>query len=154
MFLRPVNIYLNIAVEFKTHKMNTNKLYQQLENLVESLQQEFGKIPESRKKLLASMASYLKEKKTAKLDIKLNYICTHNSRRSHISQIWSATAAYRIGWEHIQHFSGGTEATAFNPRAIAAMQRAGFQINVPEFKNPHCLVHLADKYVNVRPRYN
>ena len=124
--------------------MPTTKLYPSILNLIEELKQEWDLIPEARKNLLQQMAQYLDAKNSTAQAIQLNFICTHNSRRSHISQIWSATAAYYYGLKEAQHFSGGTEATAFNPRAIAAMRRAGFQIEAPEAVNPHCKVSFAN----------
>src|ERR1051325_112332 len=56
----------------------------------------------------------------------LTFICTHNSRRSHMSQIWAQTAAYYYGLDRIESFSGGTAATACNCRTVAAMRRVGF----------------------------
>jgi arsenate reductase (thioredoxin) len=67
----------------------------------------------------------------------LNFVCTHNSRRSHISQIWAQAAARYYGIENVETFSGGTEATAFNPRAVTAMQQAGFDIStIKDDNNP------------------
>ena len=56
----------------------------------------------------------------------LNFICTHNSRRSHLSQLWAQTAAHYYNVENVYCFSGGTEATEFNRNAIDAIERAGF----------------------------
>ncbi|MCB0815108.1 MAG: hypothetical protein KDB87_18330 [Flavobacteriales bacterium] len=78
----------------------------------------------------------MKERKTAGADAELTFICTHNSRRSHLSQLWAATAAWSLGLDYVRTFSGGTEATAFNPRAVAAVERAGFQVQKPEGSNP------------------
>ena len=58
----------------------------------------------------------------------MNFICTHNSRRSHMAQLWAAAAFSRAGVAGTETFSGGTEATAFHPNAVAAMRRAGWQI--------------------------
>lgn len=102
---------------------------------VQSLIQEEELIPEARKELLQRLSAYVDSKRSADR-IALNFICTHNSRRSHLAQIWAATAAYYYGVQGVQTFSGGTEATAFNPRAVAAMQRAGFQIDASEGDNP------------------
>ena len=60
--------------------------------------------------------------------IRLNFICTHNSRRSHLGQVWLAVGAAYYSLPAIQTFSGGTEATAFNTRAVAALRRIGFDI--------------------------
>lgn len=102
---------------------------------VQSLIQEEELIPEARKELLQRLSAYVDSRRSADR-IALNFICTHNSRRSHLAQIWAATAAYYYGVQGVQTFSGGTEATAFNPRAVAAMQRAGFQIDSSEGDNP------------------
>jgi protein-tyrosine phosphatase/arsenate reductase len=65
------------------------------------------------------------------------YVCTHNSRRSHFGQIWAAVAASYFGIENVQTFSGGTEATAFNPNAIGALKETGFEISTEELnENP------------------
>ena len=53
-------------------------------------------------------------------------ICTHNSRRSHLGQLWLAIGADFFELPQLETFSGGTEATAFNPRAVAALHRVGF----------------------------
>ncbi|MEL6343220.1 MAG: protein-tyrosine-phosphatase [Myxococcota bacterium] len=61
-------------------------------------------------------------------DAPMIFVCTHNSRRSHMSQLWAQAAADHFRLEHVRTFSGGTEATAFNPRAVNALTAHGFQI--------------------------
>ncbi|MCG8328522.1 MAG: hypothetical protein MI974_12590 [Chitinophagales bacterium] len=117
-------------------------LYPQLQQYIQQFQDEAGLIPETRKIQLEQLASYLSNEREQ--EFLLNFICTHNSRRSHISQIWAATAAYHYGLTGVKTFSGGTEATAFNPRAVAAMKRAGFDIKSPGGENPHYEVTFAD----------
>jgi arsenate reductase len=63
---------------------------------------------------------------------RLTFICTHNSRRSHMSQLWAQAGAWRFGLDDVTTFSGGTEATGFNSRAVAALQRAGWRMELPE----------------------
>jgi len=128
--------------------MNTTKnssLHPTLQAYVDKLLQESNLIPEKRQRELEQLADYIQKKEAENAPIKLNFICTHNSRRSHISQIWAAAAAHYFGLENVETFSGGTEATAFNPRAVAAMQRAGFQIENPGGDNPHYQVTFAEK---------
>lgn len=84
-------------------------------------------------------------------DANLTFICTHNSRRSHMSQIWAQTAASYYGLDHVNAFSGGTEATACNCRTVAAMRRAGFSIvKTTEGGNPVYLVQFSDDHPPVR----
>ncbi|EDP96903.1 hypothetical protein U8527_01155 [Kordia algicida OT-1] len=64
-------------------------------------------------------------------------ICTHNSRRSHLGQLWLALAADYYKLPTIETFSGGTEATLFHPNAIAAVKRVGFEVSIEaQAKNP------------------
>lgn len=112
-------------------------LFPELKTYIDTLLPEMAHIPEARKVLLARLSAYIADRRHAGKPVFLNFICTHNSRRSHISQIWAATAAAYYGIEDVHCFSGGTEATAFNPRAVAALQRAGFQVENPGGDNPH-----------------
>lgn len=107
-------------------------------------------IPAERKESLDLIAAFVKERKAAGATADLTFICTHNSRRSHLSQLWAATAAWSFGQDHVRTYSGGTEATAFNPRAVAAVERAGFQVVKPEGKNPVYEVSFAKDHAAER----
>jgi protein-tyrosine-phosphatase len=109
----------------------------ELESYVDERVAEFGEIPQQRRTELEAIATFVSAKHAAGEPVKLTFICTHNSRRSHMSQIWAQTGAYLFGFDDVETFSGGTEATAFNPRAVAAMQRAGFLVEpFSDGKNP------------------
>lgn len=115
--------------------MSTGKnvtLLPALQSTVEQLTKEFNEIPLERTEILYELTQFIQKKVDSKLPVYLNFICTHNSRRSHLSQIWAQAAAYYYGIPEVFCFSGGTEATAFNPRAVKAMQQAGFTIAVSE----------------------
>lgn len=115
-------------------------LFPQLDAYIQKLLAEQDMIPAERQQTLQQLANYIS--KRGQNLTQLNFICTHNSRRSHISQIWAATAAQYFGLEHLMTYSAGTEATAFNPRAVAAMERIGFQVNKPGGDNPRYEVHM------------
>ncbi len=103
--------------------------------------QEFDKIPKERKEILSQLSAYINRQRQKKQAINLVYICTHNSRRSHLGQVWGAVAANYFGISGIKTFSGGTEATAFNPNAIKALQTTGFEISqLTQGQNPRYLV--------------
>ncbi len=124
------------------HKAN---LLPGLQATVEQLIKEFEKIPAARKETLKELTQFVKDKINAGQKVYLNFICTHNSRRSHLSQLWAQAAAHLYGVSGVACFSGGTEATAFNPRAVTAMQQAGFDIRVTkEGSNPVYEVRYAD----------
>jgi arsenate reductase (thioredoxin) len=103
-------------------------LLSSLKPTVEKLISEFDLIPNERKELLHQLVQFVEKKVKAGQNVYLNFICTHNSRRSHLSQIWAQAAAHYFNVPNVFCFSGGTEATAFNPRAVKAMQEAGFSI--------------------------
>lgn len=60
-------------------------------------------------------------------ELKVNFICTHNSRRSHFSEILFRTAALHYGLNHVHTFSGGTEGTALFPVVAESCKRFGFE---------------------------
>lgn len=121
-------------------------LYYKLAEKIEVLKNSFNSISEERKKLLYEFSEYIVNKLKDEKDVNLIFICTHNSRRSHISQIWAQTAAEYYGIPNIKCYSGGTEATAFNPRAVKAMTKAGFRIEKQDDSdNPVYLVYYSDE---------
>lgn len=105
--------------------MISEKLKQYISGVVEG----FASIPKERRLILEEVAAYITELRAKDEVADLTFICTHNSRRSHFSQIWAQTAAYYYGLKGIKCYSGGTEATAFNIRAVEAIKRCGIQAN-------------------------
>lgn len=120
-------------------------MYPKLKTYISALESDFQSIPSSRKKDLNELANYIRAKLENDETAKLNFICTHNSRRSHLAQIWTTVAASYYGTENIDTYSGGTEATAFNLRAMAALERAGFEIENPGGENPKYQVWFDDQ---------
>ena len=103
-------------------------LYPLLRQTIKELQNDFGQISPDRKKVLNQLAIYIAQQLRMGKPALLNFICTHNSRRSHMAQVWAQAAAYFYRLPELYAFSGGTEATAFHPNAIQALSEAGFQI--------------------------
>lgn len=122
-----------------------NTLNPTLANKINQFEKDYSQIPEERKQILNLLVEFIEKKKKAGEPVTLNFICTHNSRRSHIAQLWAQAAAHYYGIKRVVCFSGGTEATAFNPRAVKAMQAAGFTIiKTKEGENPVYEVRYAD----------
>ncbi|KIG16370.1 Arsenate reductase [Enhygromyxa salina] len=117
-------------------------LHPQLRAYVEARVPELAAITAARRQSLDTLAQFIATEQAAGEPVRLIFICTHNSRRSHISQLWAAAAAAWYGLE-VATYSGGTEATAFNPRAVAAMRRAGFEIDDPGGDNPRYTVSFS-----------
>lgn len=103
---------------------------------------ELATIPAERQAELDALAAWLREAGGGGRVPELLFVCTHNSRRSQMAQLWAAAAAAREGLALRTH-SAGTESTAFNPRAVAAIERAGFQVEVARpGDNPRYAVRL------------
>ncbi len=128
----------------KIDSITNNSLLSTLNVTTGELVKQFNEISAERKELLNVLIQFIENKVKAGRKVYLNFICTHNSRRSHLSQIWAQAAAYYYGIKDVECFSGGTEATAFNPRAIKAMQDAGFDISkTKDGENPVYEVRFA-----------
>lgn len=85
---------------------------------------------------------YKEEKK-----VNLNFICTHNSRRSQLGQIWGFYAKHYFNLPKISTFSGGTEVTAFFRNTVKTLQSVGFKFNLNDFshQNPKYLVSFSEQ---------
>jgi arsenate reductase (thioredoxin) len=94
-------------------------------------------VSDDRKEVLNPLIDYIQNKVNNNEEIRLNFICTHNSRRSHLSQIWAQTMAFQFGIENIFCYSGGTEATAMFPKVGETLVNQGFEIQkLSENQNP------------------
>lgn len=111
-------------------------LIEKIEDTCEQLEKEFSLISPARKRVLYRLSEYITHKFQHRETPQLVIICTHNSRRSHLGQIWLAVGAVYYKLPEIATFSGGTEATAFNIRAVNALKNIGFDICAKEHKTP------------------
>lgn len=99
-----------------------------IENTIRTL--EVKSISEERQLVLQPLIDFIQGKVNRKQDIRLNFICTHNSRRSHLSQVWAQALAYHFDLKNVFCYSGGTEATALFPMAAKTLEDSGFKINI------------------------
>ena len=110
-------------------------LFPEIEKVIHSF--NFETISEERKTVLQPLIDFIQTKANNKQEIRLNLICTHNSRRSHLSQVWAQTAAAYYDIKNVFCYSGGTEATALFPMAAQTLVQQGFQIKtIAEGNNP------------------
>lgn len=116
-----------------------------LEAFLQARESEFSMIPEERREALRDVAAWIRHCHEHNRTASLVFICTHNSRRSHLSQIWAQVAAYRYGVPRIETFSGGTEVTAMNSRVVDSLHRSGLVVDAetPADPNPRFLVKYA-----------
>ena len=102
-------------------------------------------ISEERKRILQPLIEFISSKISKNEEVRLNFICTHNSRRSHLSQIWAQTMANYYQIENVFCYSGGTEATAMFPKVVETLRNQGFEIlKLSETENPVYAVKFAE----------
>ena len=110
-------------------------LFTEIKNTINSF--DFNQISDERKTILQPLVDYIQNKVNNKQRIRLNLICTHNSRRSHLSQVWAQTAAANYNIQNVSCYSGGTEATALFPMVAETLQYSGFKVKtISEGQNP------------------
>lgn len=109
--------------------------FAEIENLITQLKPET--IIEERKALLQPLVTYIQTKVDQDQVVNLHFICTHNSRRSHLSQVWAQTMAHHFQLKQVFCYSGGTESTALFPMVVETLRNSGFQIaQLSEGRNP------------------
>ncbi|MEW6199826.1 MAG: protein-tyrosine-phosphatase [Planctomycetota bacterium] len=120
-------------------------MFDAVADYVTQRQCEFGSIDVSRRTLLDELSRYIRQRRMSGETARLIFVCAHNSRRSHMAHLWAVVAAAVYGLD-VATFSGGTEATAFNPGAVAALERAGFRIEKTSAgDNPTYVVRFSEK---------
>ena len=125
--------------------MTTTKptLFSEIEKTITALKPET--ISNERKAILHPLVNFIQSKVSKGQDIRINFICTHNSRRSHLSQVWAQTMADYFNIKNVFCYSGGTEATALFPMAAETLKNSGFQIKIiSEGKNPIYSIKYSD----------
>ena len=117
--------------------MTTTKptLFSDIENTIKALQPQI--ISDERKAVLQPLSDYIQSKVLNHQEVRINFICTHNSRRSHLAQVWAQTMANYFNIKNVFCYSGGTETTALFPMVTKTLQNSGFQIKtISQNDNP------------------
>ncbi|WP_130857899.1 low molecular weight phosphatase family protein [Olivibacter jilunii] len=118
-------------------------MYSALSQTIEKLRRQT--ISEKRKTLLKPLIDFVQQKTNGQQDININFICTHNSRRSHLSQVWAQTAATYFSIPNVYCYSGGTDETALFPKVAETLTDQGFNIfRITEINNPVYAIKYSD----------
>ncbi len=125
--------------------MTTTKstLFPEIESFIQALNPQM--ISEERREVLKPLIDFIQSKLSEKETVRINFICTHNSRRSHFSQIWAQAIASYFNISQVFCYSGGTESTALFPEVVKTLRNSGFQITkISENDNPIYSIKYAD----------
>lgn len=121
-------------------------LFINIENQIKKLDET--SISVERQNIAQPLVDYIQSRVDSKQEIRLNFICTHNSRRSHLSQVWAQTLAHYFDIKNVFCYSGGTETTALFPMAAKTLENTGFEIEViADGSNPiYAIKYAADAH--------
>ena len=101
-------------------------MYSPLESFIDNL--DFSLIPQERKDKLDQVGLYLAPKLERDERVNIICVCTHNSRRSHLCQVWAKLAAMYYRIRKFNTYSGGTEVTAVNHQIVLTLENQGFNV--------------------------
>src|SRR5690554_1778105 len=101
-------------------------VFSEIKSIIDQL--DTKTILDERKAILKHLVDYVQSKVNQQEPVRLNFICTHNSRRSHLSQIWAQVAAAYFNIQGVHCYSGGTEETALFPKVAETLINQGFHI--------------------------
>ncbi|WP_343561753.1 protein-tyrosine-phosphatase [Sphingobacterium sp.] len=119
-------------------------MYQKIKEIFNAITNEWD-LTEERKKLLVPLIQFIQDKVDRGQVVNLNFICTHNSRRSHFAQIWAQVAAYFHNIPAVNCYSGGTEETALFPKVTETLAAQGFDIfKIADTANPIYAIKYGD----------
>ncbi len=112
----------------------------------------FDKIDEDRKNALKHLSHFIQDEARLHSIVNLNFICTHNSRRSQFAELAANIAAFYYGLNHIHSYSGGTEVTALHHNALKAMRRLGCEIEISSVidDNPRNTIHFSNSTSSIQ----
>lgn len=124
----------NCKKMINTKNINTKTFFEEAKNEII--------LTSDRKTLLIKIATTIYNEYLDRGKINLNFICTHNSRRSQLAQVWSFFAVEYFKTVNIHTYSGGTETTSFHRNTVKSLQKTGFIFNVVDFshQNPRYLI--------------
>lgn len=107
-------------------------------------------ITEERKSVLQPLIDFVQQKVNNRQNVNINFICTHNSRRSHLSQVWAQVASAHLNIPNINCYSGGTEETALFPKVAETLINQGFNIfKIADTNNPVYAIKYSDNALPV-----
>jgi len=103
-------------------------VFKKIKDIIESL--DVTIISNVRKSILQPLIEYIQAKISSQQELRLNFICTHNSRRSHLSQVWAQAIASHFELKNVFCYSGGTTTTALFPMVANTLEKSGFKVRV------------------------
>jgi protein-tyrosine phosphatase/arsenate reductase len=114
-----------------------------MKNIIKKLSAAQLEISEQRKAELAEIAKTIAEGLNDK-PISLIFVCTHNSRRSVLAEVWASVFIEHFNLP-LKAYSGGTEVTAVHQNTLDCLKSLGFQLKYDSSKiNPKVDIKISE----------
>ena len=121
-----------------------NVLFSKIAETIATL--DIKTISKKRILILNDLIEYIQFIITQNKKVSLVFICTHNSRRSHLAQVWAQSIAHHFLIKNVFCFSAGTEATSVYPVVIETLKDSGFKVKIKlGEKNPVYAIQFSDQ---------
>lgn len=112
-------------------------IIKQVENLSKSVSHPNSSI---------EISNCILEAQQANKTLNLNFVCTHNSRRSQFSQVWAYVLSHYFGMTELLTFSSGTESTSVYSGVIDSLSNHGFKTKkLDSSDNPKYSIRISDE---------
>lgn len=120
-------------------------MFRKVHSFLNTAEKASAQLPVERRELLEQIGDYILANSKSHVESNIIFICTHNSRRSHLAHILlhSAVLYHKVPIA-FGIFSGGTESTSFNVRAADALKANGFEYSVEDGHNPEYRISIDD----------
>lgn len=102
-------------------------------------------IKDERQQVLLEIVHQIVSQHNMNKKVRLNFICTHNSRRSQLAQVWAHFAIQYFKLKRIKSYSGGTEVTAMHPNTVKTLQTVGFHFKLLKFNHENPVYEVSFK---------
>ena len=78
-------------------------MFEKLKFIIDQIDEK--SVISERQSSLKPLIDYIDGKLINKRQVNLNFICTHNSRRSHLAQVWAQTIAHYFNFNNVFCYS-------------------------------------------------
>lgn len=124
------------------------QLYKELQDYVQH--QLNDDIEPSRRPILNSLIDAIKENTLFNKEVAINFVCTHNSRRSQFAQFWATLMASYFDVQHVSCFSSGVEVTALHANVVNTFKNIGVDVNQSGKENPIFFLKYAENAAPIK----
>ncbi len=124
------------------------QLFEKLQNYIQ--QQLSGDVESERQAVLNQLVDVIQQQLSANKKVAINFVCTHNSRRSQFAQFWATVMVSYFDVKDVSCFSSGVEVTALHENVVNSFKNIGVEVNHFGKENPIYALTYAEKAAPIK----